>query len=207
MLNLSHPRESALHHLIIFHAVPLAGALALIILNIFGRFWGNVPWISILQFVAKGHEMWMQASISIVMLAHTQFLLCSGKAPFGALFSYYNTSQLSYLFSPEFYAALTTPNFQGLIKLGFVLFVPFSILLATTVGPAAAIALQPRHINFTVPLDAAVLNATTEQLFPASYPTPGPQLFIPTPNASSHDYDGNYRPFHLSIFSFGRCVI
>jgi hypothetical protein len=175
---LGNRRESAISHSILFHAIPLAGALALIILNILGRFWGNPPWIAVLQFVAKAHEILMQASIGIVMLAYMQFLLCSGKAPFGALFSYYNISQLAYLFSPEFSAVLTTPNFRGPLKIGFILFVPFSILLATTVGPATAIALQPRHINFTIPLNTVVFNATTDQMFPTAFSNPGPPLLV-----------------------------
>jgi hypothetical protein len=180
-------RASVLRHFLLLHAVPLAGALALLVLNISGRFWGEVPWVAMLQFVAKAHEMLMQASIGVVTLAYIQLLLWSGKAPYGALFSYYNLSQLTYLCSPEFYAVLTTPAFRGLLKLGFILFIPFSILLATAVGPAAAIALQPRQANFSIPVAYSVLNATEHALFPTTFLTPKPPLPV-FPNGSRAGY-------------------
>lgn len=168
-------RIFALGRSLLIHALPLAGALALIIVNVSGRFWSdNVPMVAGLQFLAKAHEILMQASISMVMLAYIHFLFQSGKAPYGSLFSYYNISPLAYLASPEFYAALTTPTFRGLLKLGFILFVPLSILLATAVGPAAAIAVQPRQANFSVPVtQTLILNATEDQLFPSTFSTPG----------------------------------
>jgi hypothetical protein len=105
------------------------------------------------------------------MLAYIQYLLIHKRnIPFGAIFSYYQLNQLSYLWSPEFYATLTTPSFQGLLRTGFVLFVPFSLLLATGAGPASAIAMQPRLVNFTVPDQRYAFNVTMDGLYPNSFP-------------------------------------
>jgi hypothetical protein len=111
----------------------------------------------------------LTASFFQVILAYIQHLLVHKKnIPFGAVFSYYQINQLSYLWSPEFYATLTTPNFHGLIKVGFFLFIPFGLLLATGVGPASAIAMQPRLGNFTVPDLQYSFNVTMDGLYPSS---------------------------------------
>jgi hypothetical protein len=60
-------RARAFWHFLLFHAVPLAGAYALVVLNFQGRYWGTSgSYISFLQFVAKVHEILMQASIGVV---------------------------------------------------------------------------------------------------------------------------------------------
>jgi hypothetical protein len=60
-------RARTFWHFLLFHSIPLTGAIALLTLNIQGRYWGTrVAYISLLQFVAKGHEMLMQASIGVV---------------------------------------------------------------------------------------------------------------------------------------------
>ena len=150
---LSRNRARAFGHFLLFHAIPLGGAMALIILNIKARFYGSDGrWVAALQFVAKGHEMLMQFSIVTVMTAYLQYLLVHRKSvPFGALFSAYQVTQMSYLWSPEFRAAVTASGFAGSLKLQFILLVPFSMLLAAGVGPSSAIAMQPRRVNFTVP--------------------------------------------------------
>jgi hypothetical protein len=119
----------------------------------------------------------MQASIGVVILAYLQYLLIHKlNIPFGAVFSYYQISQLNYVWSSEFYATLTTPNFQGFLRTSFVLFIPFSILLATGVGPSSAIAMQPRLVNFTLPDQRVYLNLTFEDLYPTSFVDAGVPL-------------------------------
>jgi hypothetical protein len=168
-------RARVFGHFFLFHAIPLAGAIALIVINVQGWFLGVIggSWISSLQFVAKVHEMLMQASIGVVTLAYVQYLLIHERSiPFGALFSYYQINQLSYLWSSEFYAAVTTPSFHGFLRTGFLLFIPFSMLLATGVGPSSAIAMQPRILNFTIPDQLFAFDVNSSSFYPDSFLTP-----------------------------------
>jgi hypothetical protein len=60
-------RARAFKHFLLFHAVPLTGACALVVLNFQGWYWGTeVSFLSLLQFVAKLHEILMQASMGMV---------------------------------------------------------------------------------------------------------------------------------------------
>ena len=180
-------RARALGHFLLFHAIPLGGAMALIIVNIKTRFYGSDgKWIAALQFVAKAHELLMQFSVVTVMIAYLQYLLVHSKSvPFGALFSAYQVTQMSYLWSSEFRAAATASGFAGPMKFLFVLFVPFSILLAAGVGPSSAIAMQPRLVNFTVPDWRLALNVTPDILFPNTLDRAGPALVF---NSSYREY-------------------
>jgi hypothetical protein len=66
-------------------------------------------------------------------------------------------------------ASITTPTFQGPLKIGFVFFVPFSILLASSVGPSSAIAMLPRMVNTTTPDFFMSFLASVDDLYPMSY--------------------------------------
>lgn len=152
--------------------------MALIIVNIKARFYGSDGrLIAALQFAAKAHEMLMQFSVVTVMTAYLQYLLVHSKSvPFGALFSAYQVTSMSYLWSSEFRGAATASGFAGSMKLLFMLFVPFSILLTAGVGPSSAIAMQPRRVNFTVPDLRLALNVTPNILFPNALDIAGPAL-------------------------------
>jgi hypothetical protein len=171
-------REAAFLFFLQFHAIPLGVALALTILNIKGRYLGtDIQWINLLQFIAKLHEVLMQLSIATVMVAYLQGLLTSSSAvPFGAIFSAASFTQVGYLLSREFRAAVTTRGFPTWLKVGFALFVPSSILLAAGVGPASAIAMLPRQVNYTLPDWPLALNLSYMDLYPASVTQPGPPL-------------------------------
>jgi hypothetical protein len=164
------------------HAIPLGVAIAIIVLNIKTHFYGaNGTWVPALQFVAKAHEMLMQISIVAVMVAYLQYLLTHKRpVPFGAIFSAYQVTQMSYLVSPEFRAALTTADWPALMKIPFLIFVSFSILLASGVGPSSAIAMQPRLVNYTVPDANIALNVTSEVLYPNSFDSAGLPLYYDT---------------------------
>jgi hypothetical protein len=159
--------------------IPLGGAITLIVLNIQTRFFGTDDrWSNLLQFVAKLHEILMQISIATAMLAYSQHLLTQATCavPFGAIFSAYHTTQVGYLLSPLFRGSLTAPGFPTVLKMSFVLFVPASILLASVVGPASAIAMLPRLVNFTVPDYELGLDHTFNDLFPMALAQPGAPL-------------------------------
>ncbi|KAF4177465.1 hypothetical protein CNMCM8694_002296 [Aspergillus lentulus] len=172
-------RSTAVRYFLQFHVIPLAAAIALIVLNIQTRFLGtDSQWFSLLQFIAKFHEILMQISIATALGAYQQYLLTqpTSGVPFGAIFSAYHTTQVGYLWSPEFRASLTTPGFPLLLKMGFVLFVPASILLASAVGPASAIAMLPRHVNFSIPDYQLALDHAYSDVFPTAFIQPGSRL-------------------------------
>lgn len=62
------------------------------------------------------------------------------------------------------------------MKMGFVVFVPASILLASAVGPASAIAMLPRLANFTIPDYQLALDHTYNDVFPTVLNGPGSRL-------------------------------
>jgi hypothetical protein len=166
-------RLRAFKHFVIFHAIPIGVSLFLIYINIKGYLWathGMAVWISALQFVAKGHEMLMQASIGLVVLAYIQYLLVHEVGvPFGALFAYYSNRVLPYLVSKEFRASVTTPTFRGPLKIGFVCFVVFSVLLASSVGPSSAIAMLPRLVNVTATAVPVSFRIPENELYPQAF--------------------------------------
>ncbi len=168
----------AILHFVLFHTVPIGVALALIGLNTKTHYFGiSGKWVGTLQFAAKAHELFMQLSIVTVMTAFLQRLLVHQRPiPFGAIFSAYQVTQMSYLWSPEFRAALTAAGFNGATKVAFILVVPLSILMAAGVGPCSAIAMQPRPVNFTLPNKQYVLNVTSDALYPDRFDLPGPPL-------------------------------
>jgi hypothetical protein len=85
------------------HILPVAAAITLVALNLRGLLYGPAnDWVSVLQFVAKAHEMLMQASIAFVNFAYLRnSLLSDNNLPFGAIFAALQVNNLSYLWSPE----------------------------------------------------------------------------------------------------------
>jgi hypothetical protein len=149
------------------------------VLNIQSRFLGiDSQWTNLFQFIAKLHEILMQISIATAMIGYQQYLLTqsSSAVPFGAIFSAYHATQVGYLWSPEFRASVTTPRFPLLLKSGFVLFVAGSILLASGVGPASAIAMLPRLVSFSIGECELGLDHDYSDVFPTALTQPGARL-------------------------------
>lgn len=168
-------RSTAFRYFIQFHLLPVTATIILIVLNIKTRFLSaQSQWSNLLQFAAKFHEILMQVSITATMIGYQQYLLTQSKSavPFGAIFSAYYTTQIGYLWSKEFWATLTA-QFSLLLKTSFVFFVPASILLAAAVGPASAIAMLPRFVNYTQPDYLIGLNLTYGDIFPMELTQPG----------------------------------
>ncbi|KAE8152753.1 hypothetical protein BDV25DRAFT_137561 [Aspergillus avenaceus] len=155
-----------------FHLIPVGVAIACIILNLKGTFLGSGynQWVNLLQFVSKVHEILMHLSITTIAMGYLLYVLTSEKpVPFGALFSIYNTTQVGYLWSKEFIASITSQGFPVMMKITFVLMMIASILLAAVVGPASAIAMVPRYVNYTLPDRAAIVRAETPQPFASTF--------------------------------------
>jgi hypothetical protein len=152
------------------HLLPVAGCIYLCVLN--SRPWAvlpKYPWEA-LQFVAKAHEILMQASISTIAVAYIRRELVSGQwMPLGALFSALQIDRLSYLWSMELWATLTASCLQSHRKALFVFFIPAGILLAAAVGPSSAMAMIPRAIVYPYFKAELWWNATQQKYIPKSY--------------------------------------
>ncbi|EEA26321.1 hypothetical protein PMAA_073960 [Talaromyces marneffei ATCC 18224] len=172
-------RSTAIRYFLQFHIIPLAVAATLIVINIQSRFLGiDTQWTNLLQFIAKLHEILMQISITTAMIGYQQYLLTQSNSavPFGAIFSAYHATQVGYLWSSEFRASVTTPRFPMLLKTGFVLFVAGSILLASGVGPASAIAMLPRLVSYRIANYRLGLDHAYGDVFPMALTQPGALL-------------------------------
>jgi hypothetical protein len=161
----SRSRRIAAYHAL-FQLVPLGGGIALLVLNWYQHFVGlGLPPTAGLQFVAKLHELFMQAAIVEVLLCIVRTQIMDGYVPFGTLPVLVRTLQLSYLWSLDFLSAATSQAFHGWRKVLFSIIVPFLIVLTALVGPSSAALMIPRpgtsdlqwtH-NFTIKRNAATL--------------------------------------------------
>ena len=131
------------------HLPALAGCVILLLLNRRATF---VPSYhksyTALQFVAKLHEILLQASISAVALAYVRNRLISRKSmPFGAFLGLLQITRISYLWSLEFWSTLFANRLSQLERLLFCLVMSVSFLLAASVGPSSAVLMVPRQVT------------------------------------------------------------
>ena len=152
----------------VVHLIPVAGAIAIVYLNIAGMYLGDTfNSIAALQFAAKFHEIFMVASLSQLVLHLVRNELTSGDGlPFGALVSGLQFSQLSYLWSLEFWGLATSPSFLWWRKMRFMILIVVCVTLAASVGPSSAIAMIPRSSDWPAGVTNIWLNGTMDQIFP-----------------------------------------
>jgi hypothetical protein len=188
----SNDRLRSFYSFLLFHFAPLGMALALIVLNIKTCFYGpDLAGLSLLQYVSKAHEVLMQGSVATIMVVYLQYLLTHESAvPFGAVFTSFRVSQVSVIWSPELWAAVTTKDFSGQLYLGFICLVPFSILLASTIGPSSAIALLPRQTNYRLPDWPLGTNLSYASLFPDTLGYASPPLTNRSATGETSDAPG-----------------
>lgn len=109
----------------LIHAVPVEVALYEIILNWNTYYVGStLDSLAFYQFVAKVHELTMQASIAAIVFSFVRSKMALGEGlPFGALFSALQIDQISYLWSMEFWGSVRSER---------LVIVSLSAFLATT---------------------------------------------------------------------------
>lgn len=145
-----HNRKTAVVYMLI-HLLPLFGAITLVVLNFLMLSVGlwNGSSTTALQFVAKALELLMQASLAAIALALVRSQALSSRAiPFGGVVAPYRVTDVSYLWSLDFWGTITSSNFIGLDKALFCALVPFLILLGALVGPSSAVLMIPRLGEF-----------------------------------------------------------
>jgi hypothetical protein len=129
----------------LLHLVPLSSAVVVLILNWSQCFVGpSFTLFTTLQFVAKFHELLMQASLAEIVLSIVRSQIMEGYLPLGALSASTQAMHISYLWSLDLLAAATSRSFCGRRKALFVCLVPLLILLTALVGPSSAVLMIPR---------------------------------------------------------------
>ena len=132
----------------LLHVPPLAGAVTLLALNWSGYVIGpEFTWSSQLQFLAKYHEVLMQASLGEILLAYIRSYTCDDGIPFGFLFAPVYITHISYFWSLEFWSSIMSTALQKWRKFVLVFAVAGTIILGSIVGPSSAIVMIPRTMN------------------------------------------------------------
>jgi hypothetical protein len=136
-------RMASLHSM--FHLIPLGGAITLLVLH-WTQYWVAFTFelSTAIQFVAKLHEVLMQASIVEIMLCIIRTEAVRGFVPLGALSGAAQTTQLSYLWSLDFISMITSSTLRGWRRVFICAAIPVLFILTALVGPSSAILMIPR---------------------------------------------------------------
>lgn len=152
----------------LIHTIPSGVAIFEIVLNWKGHYAGaHFDKQNYLQFVAKGHEILMQASITTIILSYTRYQISVGKGiPFGAILGALEFLQVSYLWSVEFWSAITSKDFHLRKKICFAVLVLLCATVAATAGPSSANLLIARQGTWPRKSSYLAVNATSQDLWP-----------------------------------------
>ena len=98
----------------LIHAMPVGLVLWLVILNLNGYYVGSFTFnLFYYQVGAKVLEIIIQASLTTIIFSYIRHKMAIGNGlPFGALFSGLQISQISYLWSKEFWAPSPQATFR-----------------------------------------------------------------------------------------------
>ena len=108
-----------------------------------------------------------QASIDYIMFTCIRYELSLGQGlPFGALFSGLQVSQVSYLWSMEFWGTACSTNLLIRKKISIIGVISIAIFLAATIGPSSAILLIPRLAYWPAGSTDIWVNTIFQDLWP-----------------------------------------
>lgn len=150
------------------HVIPLGVCLCEIIFNWNVYYVGSKVYNQALyQFVAKVHEFTIQASLAAILFSYIRHELSLGEGiPFGSLFSALQVSQVSYLWSMEFWGSILSGHLSLRKKMPLIAMIAWSLALAASSGPSSAVLLIPRLSFWPAGKTSIWLNATSEDLWP-----------------------------------------
>lgn len=150
------------------HAAPVGIAIWEIALNWNTYYVGSTaPRLVYYQIAAKAHEMMIQASLAAIIFSYVRHEMVLGNGiPFGALFSGLQVSQISYLWSMEFWGSVGSNHLSGWKKLAPMVFISVCFILAAAAGPSSAILLIPRLEYWPAGSTHIWLNATANDIWP-----------------------------------------
>ena len=126
--------------------------------------------LNALQFAAKLHELLINASISVVLMSYIRYELTLGHGlPFGAMLGGYEFTSLSYIWSKEFWAAITKSKaYYSISRRTAVAILLFTAtILASVTNPASAIIMIPRSDFWRACGTQYWLNSSSDALWPA----------------------------------------
>ena len=152
----------------LIHIIPVAVAMAEVILNWRGRnlglYVGNLGYY---QLAAKAHEVTIQASITVIFFSYIRHEVVLGKGlPFGALFQGLQITQISSLWSLGFWGSICSHHLSTRKRLALLVVTFLSIMLAVLGGPSSAILLIPRLEYWLGGSTGIWINATAEEIWP-----------------------------------------
>lgn len=140
------------------HAIPILLTFAILSLS-FRRVYlcdlgypGLQSILNAFQYAAKAHELLVNASLSAIVIHRTrqEMSLLNG-LPFGLVSAGYQLTDLSYLLSHQFLAAVKLrTGIRKMHHLPFVLLLIVVFALSALVGPSSAIALIPKLAWWTI---------------------------------------------------------
>ena len=152
----------------LIHIIPISVAFCEIILNWNTYYVGvSIYNQAIYQVIAKTHELAIQASLATIIFSCIRYEMTAGNGiPFGALFSGLQISQISYIWSMEFWGSIRTAYLPLRRKIELLALIIICILLASLSGPSSAVLLIPRLDFWPAGSTDIWINATFEDLYP-----------------------------------------
>jgi hypothetical protein len=163
-------RKVAAYHCLL-HLIPLSGAITLLILR-WTHYWigFNPPAPTTLQFVAKLHELFMQVSIVEIVLCIVRTEAIYGFVPLGALSGALQATQLSFLWSLDFWSMLYLDmgmdRQRRLRRVAIVAAIPTLLILTALVGPSSAVLMMPEPGSPKLDREFTTALGPSEFLFP-----------------------------------------
>ena len=154
----------------LIYVIPISVALCEVILN-WNTYYVGVSIYNqvVYQIIAKIHELAIQASLATILYSYIRYEMTVGNGiPFGALFSGLQISQISYIWSMEFWGSVRTAHLPLRRKIGLLALIIISIVLASLSGPSSAVLLVPRLDYWQVGSTDIWINAISEDIYPTS---------------------------------------
>ncbi|KAI5457074.1 hypothetical protein BGZ63DRAFT_417405 [Mariannaea sp. PMI_226] len=161
------------------HLLPALVSIALITINVSGYFIGSELQgkqnqdslkLGLLQVAAKTQELLIVSSLATVIFHVLRAELMFGDGvPLGLVVSGWSFTQLSYFWSAEFWggvASINTSSRRVWRRYFFVSLVFISGILAIMAGPAAAVLMVPRIMDWSIGGGIFWMNGSDAQLWP-----------------------------------------
>lgn len=138
-----------------------------IFINWKGRYIGTHANPEYIQFVAKAHEITMQASVTTILLSYIRYQITINQGlPFGAVLGGLQFLQISYMWSVEFWSSILSKDFQLKRKLCFAALIVICVTVAATAGPSSATLLIARQGIWPTQSSYMYINATSQAIWP-----------------------------------------
>ena len=152
----------------LIHLIPVGVSLCEIILNWNTYYVGvSIYNQAVYQLLSKIHEIAIQASLAAVVFSYIRHELTMGKGiPFGALLSGLQISQVSYLWSMEFWGTIRSAHSSLRRKFTLLILILTCITLASLSGPSSAVLLIPRLDYWPAGSTDIWIDSTFDDLYP-----------------------------------------